>query len=674
MSYLGDLYKKASSFVNAKSYVGMLPGGLPSSTRWGTNDFLNALDISLYTDRAIAKRSEKVGEIEWVVKDKSGEPILGHKILDLLNYPNQYFSGAKFWGLYQTYYDAIGVSYIVKDVGTRSFSTGAERIDALHLLRPDLVTPIFNADNSQILRYEYRLNGNVVAYDAAQVIMIFNPDPKKPLSGRSLLKSGIQSIQTEVQISAYHARVLENGGKVEGVFKFKTPRLTPEQLAQLKDGYEKEYSDARSSGRPLFLGGDAEYVKTGLTPDELSYLEAKKMTLEDITIMTGVPKVILGSADEVQYSNSDSLYRIFLRETIRPLLNNLATSLDRTIVPEGETLTFIDPTPENVEEMSKLIEMGVQQHLISTNEGRMMLSKLTGEQLDEVPGGDKILIPFNLIALDSESVLSSDSESKKKIKSADEVVHPLKDAAVRKAYGKNQDKKIERNAKRFKTPLVAYFKDQRDRIIEQLSPEKTFKYKKKGLLDSVMNIELEAKIGKAAFLPLLTQMLAEAGDDAIALAGSTYAFNLTSDIVSWMDNRVDTFSRSINETTFRQLSQQFEESLAAGETRDKLIKRIEETYDGNITKARATTIARTEVHNANQKGTIEGYRQGGLPIKIWVSVIDGDTRGNDPTDEANHLTLDGQERPLDTPFSNGLMFPGDPRGGAAEVINCRCVV
>jgi HK97 family phage portal protein len=671
MSYLGDLYKKASGFINAKSYMGILAGNLPSSTRWSNNDFLNSLDISLYTNRAIAKRAEKVGEIEWVVKDKNSEPILGHSILDVLNYPNKYYSGAKFWSLYQIYYDVLGVSYIVKDVGLKRFSSGVEPLEGLHLLRPDLVTPIFSADNSWIIRYEYRLNGSVVPYEPEQIIMVFNPDPKNPLRGWSLLKAGIQAIQTEVQISAYHARVLENGGKVEGVFKFKTPRLTQEQLQQLKDGYDQDYADARKTGKPLFLGGDADYVKTGLSPDELSYLEAKKMTLEDISMMTGVPKVILGSADEIQYSNSDSLYRIFLRETIRPLLSNLATALDRTLVPEGETLTFVDPTPENIEEKSKLIEMAIDKHIISTNEGRMMLAKLTGEQLDDVPGGEHILIPFNLIRLDSDLSAGTDTETdKKKIKSS-EIAHPLRDATVRKKYGKAQDKKNERNMVRFKKPLVTYFEEQRDRIIEQLSPEKNYVFRKKDLIDSAMNIELEVKLGKEAFLPMLTEILKESGQDAMELAGSTYAFNLTSDIVSWMNTRTEVFSRTINETTFGQLKDEFTISLAEGESREQLIRRIEDTYDNKITKARATTIARTEVHNANQKGTIEGYRQGNLPIKIWVSVLDGATRNNA---EADHVSLDGEEVPLDSPFSNGLMYPGDPRGGPAEVINCRCVV
>ena len=36
--------------------------------------------------------------------------------------------------------------------------------------------------------------------------------------------------------------------------------------------------------------------------------------------------------------------------------------------------------------------------------------------------------------------------------------------------------------------------------------------------------------------------------------------------------------------------------------------------------------------------------------------------------------VDGEIRALDEKFSNGLMYPGDPSGSAAEVINCRCVL
>lgn len=78
-------------------------------------------------------------------------------------------------------------------------------------------------------------------------------------------------------------------------------------------------------------------------------------------------------------------------------------------------------------------------------------------------------------------------------------------------------------------------------------------------------------------------------------------------------------------------------------------------------------IARTEVHNATQYGTLEGYKQAGLTTKIWVSVMDEATR-------ESHASIDGEERPMNTPFSNGLMLPGDPNGPAEETINCRCTI
>jgi len=141
---------------------------------------------------------------------------------------------------------------------------------------------------------------------------------------------------------------------------------------------------------------------------------------------------------------------------------------------------------------------------------------------------------------------------------------------------------------------------------------------------------------------------------------------MSSEVRNWLDIKADTFLRSINETTFNKLKNQFEESLKAGETRPELIARIEDTYK-DITVGRAETIARTEVHNVTQYGTMRGYEQAGLGIKIWVTVGDFDVRDS-------HAAQDGEERPMNTPFSNGLMFPGDPKGDAGETVNCRCVI
>ena len=91
----------------------------------------------------------------------------------------------------------------------------------------------------------------------------------------------------------------------------------------------------------------------------------------------------------------------------------------------------------------------------------------------------------------------------------------------------------------------------------------------------------------------------------------------------------------------------------------------------NIGYNNAVRIARTEGHRIQVQSTMDAcYKakdKGADVVKQWDATLDGATR-------ESHQKVDGEIRELDKPFSNGLMFPGDPSGGAAEVINCRCAL
>lgn len=653
--------------MRAKRYLGLLPGGLPSNPRaWSDGSFLTAFEISLYVNKALTKRADKVSEIEFILKDKKDDEIEDDPLLELLKKPNPAFTGAEFWGLAQNYYDIFGEVYILKDNSAKPFEreifdddgNKPSKVKALYLLFPHEMTPHFDGfGNPQ--KYVKKSGNGEVEYKPEQIIYIRRPNPRQPLRGMSLLKAGVMAIQTETQISAYHSRILENGGKVEGVFKFKTPSLTEAQLKDLKDQYAKEYADARKAGRPIFLGGDGEYVNTGLTPTELSYMEAKKTSLQDICILTSVPQSMLASTNDVKFDNAEADRSIFLRETILPLLKMYTTALDYGMFPQDQTLEPVDPTPENVDRELKKAESGMKNYYMTINEVRKMRG------LDPLPDGDVIMVPFNLTAL-GEEVETTPPPEEKRLKGSGDSAHPNSDPDIREAWGKMQDKRMQNREKKGRNIARSYFNEQRDRLIEAVGPAKARTFRRKDLLEEAMQIELEVKIGKEKFLPFLEETLKEAGQDGLTLAGSDYSFNYGATQRSWLENRSDVFLRQVNETTFNSLKDAFAESLEAGENRDQLIKRIKETYTG-ITKARATTIARTEVHNSTQYGTIEGYKQAGLNTKIWVTVGDSNVRHS-------HASVDGEEVPIDAAFSNGLMFPGDPNGSAAEVINCRCTI
>ena len=92
-----------------------------------------------------------------------------------------------------------------------------------------------------------------------------------------------------------------------------------------------------------------------------------------------------------------------------------------------------------------------------------------------------------------------------------------------------------------------------------------------------------------------------------------------------------------------------------------------------ISRARAALIARTETHSAASFAN-HSYHQtvqedlGMKMLKKWVATNDGRTR---PT----HAAASGQIVDMDEDFTVGgvpMGFAGDSRGGAANVINCRC--
>ncbi len=96
----------------------------------------------------------------------------------------------------------------------------------------------------------------------------------------------------------------------------------------------------------------------------------------------------------------------------------------------------------------------------------------------------------------------------------------------------------------------------------------------------------------------------------------------------------------------------------------------------DLSSIRAETIARTETHNAMMFASVEGAnsvaREDGLVLnKRWVPVQDGRTRVSHAA-MASHPAI-----AMDSDFDVGgvkMSRPGDPRGGAANCINCRCVL
>jgi hypothetical protein len=102
-------------------------------------------------------------------------------------------------------------------------------------------------------------------------------------------------------------------------------------------------------------------------------------------------------------------------------------------------------------------------------------------------------------------------------------------------------------------------------------------------------------------------------------------------------------------------------------------------YRARALAMRAETIGRTEALTAYSQAREESVRQmisqtGLSPnrvLRVWHSIHDDRVR-------AWHADMEGEKRPVDQPFVDGLgnsvMYPGDPLSPAETRINCRCTL
>jgi SPP1 gp7 family putative phage head morphogenesis protein len=109
------------------------------------------------------------------------------------------------------------------------------------------------------------------------------------------------------------------------------------------------------------------------------------------------------------------------------------------------------------------------------------------------------------------------------------------------------------------------------------------------------------------------------------------------------------------------------QGIIQGQDVKTMSKMVKDALEKNANDA--TRIVRTETTgimnkarlDASDRAETEGIRL----IKVWVATNDDRTRDR-------HSEINGEEQPLDKPYSNGLMYPGDQSGPADQVINCRC--
>ena len=245
----------------------------------------------------------------------------------------------------------------------------------------------------------------------------------------------------------------------------------------------------------------------------------------------------------------------------------------------------------------------------------------------------------------------------------------------RQAFDRWMEEQVAVAARRLDAQLRRIMRRAIDRFMATVQVESLTASADLGAFDSIPS-EWQA-VMNLEFVPTLQQVYLSGGVTAFVAADSavviptafapewtTVVNDLAMDYIRMADNRLV----GVGDSLWSDIRNRVEQALQRGDSIERLKADLQQF---GFSEYRSEVVARTEVMNAYAQGHWDGLQaldEYGPLEKVWVATSDSRTR---ETHAAAHDTV----VKFNEPFIIGgmsMMYPKDPAGGAANVIQCRC--
>ena len=213
--------------------------------------------------------------------------------------------------------------FILSGNGYTYINKYRNKIKSLHYVVPSRVSVISDSD---IIFKKCKINVDGKYYDTDDFIIVAQ-NTTDGVTGKGILEENNDLIKLSYNTLSFSSKNMAQGGIKRGVLK-SSKRLTEEAMNNLKQAWSKLYSANNSSA--IILNEGLDFQELSQTSAELEILNTRQANDKDILNMIKVPSNILdGTANNDQYNN-------FIKSTIYPILSQLETALNKSLLLEEE--------------------------------------------------------------------------------------------------------------------------------------------------------------------------------------------------------------------------------------------------------------------------------------------------------------------------------------------------
>lgn len=562
-----------------------------------------------------------VSEVEWELfkknPDGSKTEIFNHPILNLLNNPNPFQTGAEMMELHQLNLDISGKSFWW--VPKNRLGVPGE----IWVIPSNMVTPVPSKERF-VEGFVLRSGSELIPLSRDEVIWYKMPDLLNPWEGVGYADAASIEIQSEDASGRWNRNFFSNSARPDGVLEYEK-RLTTEDFERLRLSWNSQHQGVGRSHKVAILEGGVKWKQIQTSVKDMDFPNLRKMTRENIMFTFGIPQSVMGISENVNRANAEAGEYAFARWLIHPRLVKVRDKLNQRLVPMFDTggvvkLGFEEVVPETIDQQRENSESGIRSGYMTINEAReaspLNLAPLTSDI------GNDLLVPLNLVPTDT-------TKSSPAGRQKDDLV--LREGQFKDALIQGDDRLerfwLEYVAKGAQTEqalidkLRDYFEDQADFAIDQLQAGEK--------LGSDLFSSRDDKTLRELMEPLLTDLIVRSLQDGIVLLNPPIDRRTVKQetvaekaAVAWLKKKLRLDAKDVNDTTKKAISKQLVVGFEKGEDIDQIATRVRGVFD-SATRSRALKIARSETIAAASEGALRGYDESGVVKEVqFLTAMD----------------------------------------------------
>lgn len=502
--------------------------------------------------------------------------------------------------------------------------------------------------------YRYKGPRGTKDLDPARVIHFQgSSNVDEPKWGLPPIESLRRILAEEAAAGEYREQFWRSGARLSGWIE--RPTSAPDWSTNARDRFKQDWDGLytgegpAAGGTPILEDDMKFHTEQGADAQSAQYIEARKLSREESAAAYHIDPLWVGiHGTGESFASVVERHKALYQDDLGPWIEMLDDDLTTQALPMFDDdpslyvkLNIGAKLRGSIEDQAESLNRLTGRPILTVNESRALIDR------NPIEGGDGLTVPLNVVVggqtIPGEAVPGTEAEHDTATAS-----RALKTARWHTKDGLTQ---AQHNA------LTIEHREAHRRALER-----TFDRQKAAIL-SVLGARATADIADifdrgrwdgelAADLFGLAIDTAEAFGFVVAEALGAAEPDLEL-MVNYLDTNARFAAENINATT--------EDELAVALLEEDRSEAVKTLFAGTVA-GRAHQIAQTRVTNVAAFASKDTARQAGRTNKVWIVT----------SSNSRHPSLDGESVPIESPFSNGLAWPGDSTGSPDETAGCTC--